>query len=1109
MKERITDEVNSATNKLQNIQILDQVATSIGQQIMSNSNDSHFTNQGQSIPQPLPKLTNETLSNATNHQEISKRKQPQLQDNNLTADENPDDLDSDFSPQHQLFNEGSIRRLHESNTNEQEHLDTDKTVIYLDELNSDLDDDVEIDLLDGPCEEGASTCGLSSPSDAVKSHIITSNISNYKARYKNLVHAIRKFNRDQREEKTQLENQVRDLDNQLHLIRKELTQLKQSYAGNSNPMTLSASSSQSDNIDKTILSDGRASPQQASTASTSGKQGRKIKDLEKLLAKCKESLKAKNSQLQILKDSLVKVDKFQGMMDEVKYDLQDLKRSYETWTVSIAENKRVMHQEIETKVSELEKYKYEVKEQNTKMNHLKSNIQNLESRLVSTSAAHQKERESLIKEMNAARNNALKQQQREHELLTERIKLDLEKSIEALKSELLNKDEQIIRSAENQQKLYEQNQQYAKDLTNAREKLHDTLEDFEKIKSQTIHQNQEISNLKTELEQFKNAKETDQNLVLSIKNLENELESYKKKCSEANRKYSSLESRCQEYEQETTKLKEDATMKLDELERLRCKLIEETAKNSNLQEMNSSLNEQVAQLTRRIEENEQESIKLRQELDDERASAKQKEPNSCENCSGLDEKAKIAAEKYEQTLHELNTRIDLMTTANSDQERALGELERKYEGAMASLQSLKLDLDESVKKNESLIQVIQNNEVEIQQQQDYIDQLTIVKQEIENLKRDNSTLTTNLNQLRQDLNERNSDLNQSRKENEELGKKLLDVEGQLKLQVRSFETMKTERDSLNLELADELKRRNESDQQLVVSILSAIKNLETPDASPRSDKNFKKMPEQEKSTEDNGDWSQDEHSDSQSVQRNSLPDIVRLAEELSSLAMDRSSAYITATQRLQAVLLDNKMISDELRRLKEELNSLNHEKSQEVQFSLEEVERLRTENQALIHDQKAYDDQVASLEGEIESLTEQLNAAKLTKQQLEAGQANRAVGNINGGASVLEDEGQDDLEARYNELDDLLRSKEDEIKQLKEMLAEKSNLIEHQKQQLQPQQLQIQQLPTIQQHKIISEAYVPDSTEFEYLKNIGKSRSVTPVAYRLSLFKLILTLFFN
>ena len=911
MKDRIADEVSSATNRLQNIQQIREQLVYSDQRTLANnpiptqllpepSDDSGTRKESQGI---LPRRLYAKQFNLINDKPA---------EGTVYAEE--EELGSaEISPQHQLFDERTIERLTSTKTtNFNTHDRTQSshpqqatpsiktshdevhTVINLDELSSDLEDfvidneedskdDVEIDLLND--KDALAHCD--SKERGGSSNHGASNLDVFKDRYRNVVRTLRKLNKNHSCEKANLEKQIHDLNSNLINLKTELDEVKQQQQSNQDSL-LSASTSASD-----------AERAHNSSPQPSGKAANKIKDQERLIAKCKESLKAKNAQLKVLRDALANVDKFEESFEGLRADLKDLKAAHSTWTVSIAESKRVMHQEIENKNAEIDSLKTEIKnlqnqlkESQTRCMNLKSNLQALESRMVSTSAAHQKERESLIKELNNNKNNAIKQIQNEHKLNIERIKIDLEKSIEALKSEILIKDEQIIKDTKFNQELNDKNLA----LTNS---------------------------LEVTKEELSNHLSTISDLNLSVDSL----------------------------------TKENAELR-DRIEKFKCDNCETLAKSN--EELQSRIDELAESIKTVQLENDDLLVKVKE------AKLESAERKECETCHELQERIRIEAEKYEQSLFEQAMQLDLMTTANSDLEKAFSNLKSEYEVADESLKSIRPEYDELVKKNESLTRIIQDNENELQSQSEQLDRLNSCQSQLDDLKREISALASTLEQTKGELSEKNVELLSSRSLVEDLTGKIESLEVTLRDSNKALDDVRKEKDSIHSSFAKETKARQEAEEQLVVNIIAAMKNLETPNTSPGSDKVFQPITQP----------SEEGHAGLSSAPPKGLPDPVKLASQLSTLALDRSSAYLTATQRLQAVLLDQTMMSEEISRLKEELMNINRERHIETQQSMDEFERLKSENQALIHDQKAYDDQISSLEAEISALTQQLEQRK-------------------------------------------------------------------------------------------------------------------------------------
>lgn len=889
MKERITDEVNSATNKLQNMQLIDQLASSIGQAQMKNE-----VTPNQLVPEFPGSSDSNRVSSRNAHFSI-------IDDEIYQGPDGEDEPNSEFSPQHQLFNENSILRLGSSQSdskllakngisspNLMRSLLIPQTVINISELSSDLEDgmdgsnddskdlDTEIDLLSINHEH----VPVGAQHDKVSSH----RMIHYKTKYRDIVHHLRALNNQFQVEKDKLETQKMNLSRQVTALKTELEYVKQQQASSSNQhdSLLSAPTTATEN-GKTRES----SPQPVT------KSGTKLKDLEKLLAKCKESLKLKNSQIRVLKDSLSEFEKFKDINQDLKRELGELREAHETWTVSIAENKRIMHQEIESKNAEFARLKGEVNElknrlteSNNKNQQLKSTLQDLESRLVNTSAAHQKERESLTKELTIAKNNSLRQAQKEFELTLERVKLDLEKTIESLKLELLNKDQQIIKSAERQQELYDKNSGLMQELEQTNKKVKVQLNIIDTLRENIKKEENSTLDLKAELDTL------------------------------------TIQSRQRESELETS-----------------CQL----------------LDDQLKVALGRLESTEKLNIELQHRLDE----ADRGESGECKQL-----KLQIVeqTEKFQQELHELSAKLELMSTANDDQEKVIKSLQSERDSLSECYKTTKVELDELIKKNESLSRILEENESDIQAQQEQLDNLAAIQHELENSKKETLSILEGFNALKAEFSHKISDLDQLRSQNEALEQRLVTLESELVSAKKQCDDLKKERESLKSLNESFNKQKRQLEEQLVVGILAAMKNLESPNISPGSDKSF--------------DSSNQLHQPDPDQSGKNLPNPITLMDELSSLAFDRCQTYLTTSQRLQAVLLENQMIGEELKRLKEELQNLNAEKALATQCSIEETERLHTENQALIHDQQAYDEKIAQLEDEIEILTKKLDEKK-------------------------------------------------------------------------------------------------------------------------------------
>lgn len=895
MKDRITDEVNSATNKLQNMQIIDQLTSSIGPQIRND-----IAPPNQLLPEPHNSSHVNRLGNDCQFSLID--------EDPISVYNEEDELNSDMSPQQQLFNQRTIRKANsklakpsndknyskacntdnhnECQVNSKTDNDTPQNdVINIDDLSSDLDDgledihdakedglDVEIDLLSDK---------LVYVNNEKPAHVPSQDILPlYKSKYKNIVHELRRLSSNFALETNELKLEKQKLVEQIADIELELDTLKHQQKSNSTQHdSLLSVSSVSDN-DKSC-----AGSPQSNTESMS-----KMKDLERLLAKSKESLKHKNSIIMNLRESLSEVEKFKDFNQALKRELGELKEAHETWTVSVAESKRVMHQEIENKNSAIEKLKAESHEQqlvlsesNNKIRQLKSAIQDLESRLVSTSAAHQKERESLTKELTIAKNNAIRQLQKEHQNNIERIKLDLEKSIEALKVDILYKDEQMMKNAEQLQKMNEENHLLSSKLDEINLIFKDQSKVLEEVKSNESNAARRVCELEIELRNLR----------------------------------------------------------------------EQSEISKNTESRNQELLAQVDLLNKQLSTSEKARIEIQKQQSE---TVLDKE---CKRCDDIQNHSKTKIEELQQDLHQLNARLDLMNTANDDQEKEIKSLKTEKDSLYENYKSMKSELEELTKKNEQLTSIIKENESDLQSQQDQLDHMESMKRELENSKKENTSLSDSLNRVKSELSERSNELCNTKIRTEELLSQVSNLKIDLDNTRTMLEDLRKEKDSISK--TNELfeKQKKDLEGKLVMKILSVIKNLETPNTSPGSDKSYN-LNQEDSSIE--GD--------------KKLPDPLTLMEALSSLALDKSNSCVTVTQRLQAVLLDNSLLSEELGRLKDELNYLNREKSHEAQCSVEEGEELRTENQALIHDQQAYDDKIKELEHEVESLTTQFEYLK-------------------------------------------------------------------------------------------------------------------------------------
>jgi len=900
MKEKITDEVKAAMSELPSLQLIGESAVASGvEQNSKNDPDS-----------------SRVSSNQRSSSDIKTKNQFSLLDDVPAGSYEEDELNSETSPQHQLLDASIFRTLksqcptpqtsknycnYQSSSQSITHaqlenmgtdIDSAETVINVAEISSDLEDgldtpnlfdralDVEIDLLSD--KPSIATDYYVAEGQPNRDDLI--NYSNFcKTKYKNIVRASRKLHRELAIERIRFAEAESDLKSQVASLRTQLDNAKiQNGPANQQDSPLASS------------------PQPTTKAST------KIKDLERLLAKCKESLKLKNSQIKVLKESLSEVEQFKDFNKKLKSELADLREAHESWTVSIAQNKKIMHQEIEDKNAEIEALKAEINELHSKIRQMRLATQDLESRLVSTSAAHQKERESLTKELTTAKNNAMRQMQREHEHKLERVKLNFEKSIEVMKHDALSKDEQLMKVAEEQKRLLSENQLLAERLGNKELEL--------QAKTKTIGE------------------------------IESSLDQTKKECSDLS----------------------------NELELLKSRDIEL----NDLGARNIELTLQVETLQKELSLAKSSKIEIERTL-------KEFESKGCDRCTDL--------EKLRQDIHDLNARQSEINMENDDQAKEIALLKEELKSLRDAHDTLKISAEELAKKNEFLNSVIHENESDLQTQQQQLESLDSLKRDIESLKKENSSLTESLSALRILSDERNTDMQQLTIQNEQLSASLQNSKIQVEDLNRICEVLRADKENLAAQNEDSSRSRRKLDEDLVVRILAAMRILESPNASPISEKSNESC---QQSSFENG---------------KPLPDQVALMDELASVALERSNSYSSTNQRLQAVLLENSIISEELKRLKEELNDLNKEKTEETRFSVQETEKLVRENQALIHDQQAYEEKIDALEKQIETMRNELNT-----------------------------------EARDGTEDSAIRAEE------------------------------------------LETAHVPDSTEFEYLKNIGE-----------------------
>lgn len=123
-------------------------------------------------------------------------------------------------------------------------------------------------------------------------------------------------------------------------------------------------------------------------------------NLERLLERCNETLTERNNQVDTLRVALSEIEKLKHFNEDLKREIADLKTAHNTWKVSVAENKRVLYEELLIKnkeISVLNKEIDDLKEKllqsESKSGQYKTTIQNLEGKLMSVarSIQHQKQ----------------------------------------------------------------------------------------------------------------------------------------------------------------------------------------------------------------------------------------------------------------------------------------------------------------------------------------------------------------------------------------------------------------------------------------------------------------------------------------------------------------------------------------------------------------------------------------------------------------------------------------------------------------------------------------------------------------------------------------------
>ncbi|KAG9509712.1 Golgin subfamily A member 4 [Fragariocoptes setiger] len=427
MKERITDEVSSATNKLQNMQIIDNLAMTIGPPRQLALNVGHSSTQ--QLPQ-----ANSSGSSAG----------PQARGFNLIDDspiENRANLNSSnlSSPQHQLFNGQSIVLKSKSDKSQ------NKNFALLASVN-DIESDIELDTHHGNEESASGEIDLLNDTTHImeehdKIEKIQRTLEKYRDQYRFSLETNRKL-MDEREsiqkilaesgcnldETSQLKNQIE------MLVERNRKLLDTQY---------SSSSWEHDH------SESGASDSGANTY----KLVSKVRDLEKLLGKAKETLKVKNAKIQELEDSLSEIDELKDVNVKLNKELDKLRKQNDEWTVAIAEVKRTMHTELEAHNNQINQIKKEnsdlMKKLADSQNQVKVHKQRqseLESKIVRMSSAHEKERDTLTRTMNASKAQALAKMQEEKDRVFNNMRNELEDKIKHACSENYSLSRQLTQT---------------------------------------------------------------------------------------------------------------------------------------------------------------------------------------------------------------------------------------------------------------------------------------------------------------------------------------------------------------------------------------------------------------------------------------------------------------------------------------------------------------------------------------------------------------------------------------------------------------------------------------------------------------------------------------
>lgn len=906
MKERITDEVNSATNKLQSMQLIDNLALTLGQ----TGRTDHLVNNHQQ-PSSSTNSTTATTTINNNINSSNRTHQPfSLIDDNPMDDE---ELNSELSSPQQLFNEFTIpRKLHLQSTNNDLLLEQSnpnnvgtkailekpagpiKTDTSLSDLSGSLKSDLDSEESDD--DELINDNNLDGVSNEIDLTSDTNNreftnhfarypkLEKYRSKYRNLVHlnrdlivkrdelnrVILDINNRSLEKTIELKNQIKNLSMQLQALQ-ECQETKTQTASQTSP-----------NIDSNKTQTLPTHNDKEHTASINTntpheKSNNKIRDLEHLLAKCKESLKAKNGRIDQLEQNLKELDSLKEENISLKSDVTKLKQQHEDWTVSIAESKRSVHEELETRTAQLNTLKSEYndlsrrsQESSAVLKQQAYRITDLEGQIVRMNSVHQQEKVDLKKEHEKSERNALMQINQEHERKFANQKLDFQKIIDSMKNDIAKKDEDLLKSSG------------------------------------------QIKVLEAEVESFKAQLE--------------KLSCAEKQQSEEHSKLLEKFDKCEE----------DSRQKIAELQ----KRVE-----SNCTELETVSNElKAAEIT-----NQELSDKLKA-LENAHVT-----PIECQACPQIKLDAQKLAEESQQEIYELNSKVTVLSSAIEDQEKEIKQLRLERDSINNENQKLNIEFDELTKKNESLSRVIQDTETDIQNQQEQLDELVNCKQELANLKKTNNSQNKESEKLNSMLGEKNEHINKLSERKEAILNDFKDAKSENEKLVKIINSLQNEKDILKSNHDKLSKEFSYNNQNMVACILNTMKNLESPGVSPSSDEANCLSDDQSSSAED-------------------LPKSCVLMEQLSRLAVERCNAYMTATQRLEASILENKALLSETDHLKEELDRLNSERKEYLASSTQEAENLREENQILNNDYQSMSESLAQCEEEIAHLKGELQS---------------------------------------------------------------------------------------------------------------------------------------